>query len=675
MKKLIILVGLAALSVGLLACNKKSELDANQVASSLQRVADWQIEHFRDNFSGRKEPHHIRDWTNGALYVGMHKWAKLSKDQRYLDWLKYISDKSDWELHWRPYMADDHVVGQLYLDLYKHYQDPKMIERTKKSIDFIRANPSTQPIELDNYANMERWTWCDALFMGPPVWAKLAKITGDKSYVDWMMKEFEATTQHLFDAEEALYYRDNSYIGKLVHGEKIFWSRGNGWVFGGLTLIMDELEVDSPEYNYFKAIYLKMAPALKAIQTNEGHWAMSLLDGKSYPTPETSGTSFFTFGMAWGINNGLLDKSDYLPVIEKAWKSLSSHITPEGMLGFVQPIGAAPGHAWADKSEVYGSGAFLAAGAEIYKMLEGNTQPSIEHSPTLDTAIKHSTKLLEQEYSKKNERHSEVLSARFVPERKDDFAWENDLVAFRAYGPALTNSNENSGTDCWLKRVDTPIIDRWYTLALKEDKSYHEDRGEGYDPYHVGSSAGCGGTSLWIDNQRKPLNTFVSYENVNVGNDHLTFTLNYEQTTEGDIYKEQKNIRLKPGQRLFNVESTFWKNGTLAKNLPITVGVTTHEDKAKLTFDEKQKLLFTWESIDEQGLGTAILLETSQPVETKHISSSKKDESHGLLVTKTDSNGKIVYYAGYGWEKGKGITSVSAWQQYLNTFIEQKPYH
>ncbi|MGJ8691710.1 MAG: glycoside hydrolase family 88/105 protein [Thalassotalea sp.] len=403
MKKIIILLSALALIVGMLyfKSSDKNELDANQVASSLQSVADWQIKHFRDTYSGHKEPHHIRDWTNGALYVGMHKWAKLSKDSRYIEWLKYIAEQGNWQLHWRPYMADDHVVGQLYLDLYKQYQDPKMIERTKQSIDFIRENPSQQPIELNKYTNMQRWTWCDALFMGPPVWAKLAKITGDTSYVDWMIAEFQATTEHLFDADESLYYRDNSYIGQLVHGEKVFWSRGNGWVFGGLTLIMDELEVDSPAYNYFKAIYLKMAPALKALQTVEGHWAMSLLDAKSYPTPETSGTSFFTFGFAWGINNGLLDKSEYLPVIEKSWQSLTRHITPEGMLGFVQPIGAEPGEAWADKSEVYGSGAFLAAGAEIYKMLAGDKQPDIEDSASLDDAIKHSSALLTLEYAKK----------------------------------------------------------------------------------------------------------------------------------------------------------------------------------------------------------------------------------------------------------------------------------
>jgi unsaturated rhamnogalacturonyl hydrolase len=116
-----------------------------------------------------------------------------------------------------------------------------------------------------------------------------------------------------------------------------------------------------------------MAAKLIEIQTPEGHWAMSLLGQEFYPTPETSGTSFYVYGLAWGINNGILDEETYEPAAIKGWKSLVSHITDEGMLGYVQPIGAAPGNAWPDKTEVYGSGAFLSAGSEMYKLV-GNKQ-------------------------------------------------------------------------------------------------------------------------------------------------------------------------------------------------------------------------------------------------------------------------------------------------------------
>ena len=186
-----------------------------------------------------------------------------------------------------------------------------------------------------------------------------------------MMDEFKATTNFLFDKKESLYYRDGSYMDKLDNGTKIFWGRGNGWVFAGLSNIMDELNPQSKEYKYFLKIYKKMAKKLLEIQTPEGHWAMSLLGQEFYPTPETSGSSFFISGLAWGINNGILDKATYTPVVKKGWNAMVSHVTKDGMLGFVQPIGAAPGKAWADKTEVYGTGAFLSAGSEVYKMYGG----------------------------------------------------------------------------------------------------------------------------------------------------------------------------------------------------------------------------------------------------------------------------------------------------------------
>lgn len=186
-----------------------------------------------------------------------------------------------------------------------------------------------------------------------------------------MMTEFKATTDFLFDKKESLYYRDESYMGKLDNGTKIFWARGNGWVFAGLVNVMNELDPQSKEYKYFLNIYKKMAAKLLEIQTPEGHWAMSLLGQKFYPTPETSGTAFNVYGLAWGINQGILDKAAYTPAVKKGWNALVGHVTNEGMLGYVQPIGAAPGKAWADKTEVYGTGAFLSAGSEVYKLYGG----------------------------------------------------------------------------------------------------------------------------------------------------------------------------------------------------------------------------------------------------------------------------------------------------------------
>ncbi len=344
-----------------------------EVKKEMKRVADWQIEHFRDSYSGRKEPHHPLDWTNGALYVGMVKWANMAEDEKYWEWMKQIGEDQQWKLHERMYHADDHTVGQMYVALYRKYGDKEMIAPTKAQLRYIYFHPAKTSLQWVGNENFkfDRWSWCDALFMSPPVWAKLYNITGDQIYLEFLMKEFKATTDFLFDKKENLYYRDQSYMGKLDNGTKIFWGRGNGWVFAGLPNVMGELDPSSKEYKYFLKIYKKMAAKLIEIQTPDGHWSMSLLGSEFYPTPETSGTAFITYGLAWGINKGILDSKTYEPAVKKGWNSLVSHITEEGMLGYVQPIGAAPGKAWPDKTEVYGAGAFLSAGAEVYKLVGG----------------------------------------------------------------------------------------------------------------------------------------------------------------------------------------------------------------------------------------------------------------------------------------------------------------
>ncbi|MBU3028015.1 glycoside hydrolase family 88/105 protein [Zobellia galactanivorans] len=347
------------------------KIKPKKVKETMQRVADWQIDHFDGLYSDHKKPHHPLDWTNGALYVGMVKWAAMADNDSYYEWLKKIGEENAWQLYRRKYHADDHTVGQMYIELYRKYKDEKMIAPTKEQFNFLMYHPSQSVLNWATPYHQDRWNWCDALFMSPPVWAKLYKVTGEEKYLDFMLSEFKASTDFLFDKEESLYYRDERYFDKLDNGTKVFWSRGNGWVFAGLVNIMNELEPQSEAYAYFLDIYKKMAEKLIAIQTSEGHWAMSLLGQEFYPTPETSGSSFYVYGLAWGINNGILDKKTYEPAVKKGWNAMVSHVTKDGMLGYVQPIGAAPGKAWPDKTEVYGTGAFLSAGSEVYKLYGG----------------------------------------------------------------------------------------------------------------------------------------------------------------------------------------------------------------------------------------------------------------------------------------------------------------
>lgn len=88
-------------------------------------------------------------------------------------------------------------------------------------------------------------------------------------------------------------------------------------MFASLVNLLDELGPNNKDYSYFMKLYKKMANKFISIQTPDGHWAMILLGQKFYPTQETTGSSFFVFGFAWGINNGILDKSIYELAVEK----------------------------------------------------------------------------------------------------------------------------------------------------------------------------------------------------------------------------------------------------------------------------------------------------------------------------------------------------------------------
>ncbi|MDF7808264.1 glycoside hydrolase family 88 protein [Pontiellaceae bacterium B12219] len=379
------------------------------VKAITKKVADWQIEtferqeKFRAIASDKKEkldrylknpkikissydkgflyPWHDLDWHNGALYVGMDQWRTIADDpSAYTDFLKMIGERNGWQLHKRPYHADDHAVGQFYLSMYEDFNDPDMLKPTQERFDWILENPKTGTLEFEARptAAHDRWGWCDALFMAPPVWVRLAKITGNQAYLDFMDQEYHATYDLLWNEEDHFFFRDTRYfVRHEENGKNLYWARGNGWVFGGLALMLPDLPADWAGRVFYEELFLEMAQSLKECQRDDGTWSMGLLGGtEGYPIKETSGTSFFVFGMAWGINAGILDHATYAPIVFKAWNALTECVTDEGLLGFVQPVGAAPGDSFADKTEVYGIGAFLAAGTEVYKLV-GAAVPAV----------------------------------------------------------------------------------------------------------------------------------------------------------------------------------------------------------------------------------------------------------------------------------------------------------
>lgn len=370
MKKRLLFLSLLAASAFCTAQAKdpySSAMKPEAVAEVCDAVTSWQIAHHGD--FDRK----TGDWTNGAFYKGITEWSKVSKQDTYYPFLVAIGDNDNWDMLSRVYHADDLCVGQMYFDLYEKDGDKKKIAKVMDRLDYLVANPSQAPLQKDHkVGKSERWSWCDALFMAPPVFAAAYSHTGDKKYLDFMNFEYGVCTDSLYDKKDKLYYRDNMRIGiKEANGAKQFWARGCGWVFGGLPLIIDYLPEGEPSRDYYINIFKEMAAAILATQDKEGSWHASLLDPDSYPNPENSGSAFFCYGFAWGIRNGYLDAKTYEKPMKKAWAALVSHVNAEGKLGYIQPIGASPNSVTKESNHVYGAGAFLLAGSEIYRLSLG----------------------------------------------------------------------------------------------------------------------------------------------------------------------------------------------------------------------------------------------------------------------------------------------------------------
>ena len=247
-----------------------------------------------------------------------------------------------------------------------------MLEDLKDLADTLIRRPHSESLLWVNKIHRREWAWCDALFMGPPTLGKLSQITNDPRYLDLSNKLWWKTTDYLYDKEEHLFYRDSRFFDrKEANGKKVFWSRGNGWVLAGMARLMETMPPNYQDRQQYITLFQEMAKKIAALQQPDGSWRTSLLDPKSFPSKETSGTAFFCYGLAWGINNGLLPKNEYLPVVNKAWDALVNCVQPSGMLGYVQPIGnKAKAEIKASDTEVYGVGGFLLAGAELMKMNE-----------------------------------------------------------------------------------------------------------------------------------------------------------------------------------------------------------------------------------------------------------------------------------------------------------------
>ncbi|MBC6994630.1 glycoside hydrolase family 88 protein [Neolewinella lacunae] len=315
------------------------------------------------------------DWTNGAYYTGVARAHQATQNPAFLQAIEDMGQRTGWKTWKRYYHADDVAIAYSYLYLANQKPGVADLAPTARWIE-DHLNKDHAWKNGDKSVKEEiLWWWCDALFMAPPVLVEWARRNNDPSYLGPMHRYFLETYDLLYDQEEHLFARDTRFVWtggpddqKGANGKKIFWSRGNGWVIGGLALMLESLPEDYEHRAFYVDLYREMAAKVKAIQPADGMWRVSLLEPEAWPHGETSGTGFYTFALAWGINKGLLDRNEYLPTVTKAWRALTKVQREDGKVTWVQNIGYDPKPASAESWQNFGTGAFLLAGSEVLKL-------------------------------------------------------------------------------------------------------------------------------------------------------------------------------------------------------------------------------------------------------------------------------------------------------------------
>ena len=311
-------------------------------------------------------------WTRAVYYEGLMSLYKIDKKKVYYDYAVEWGNKHDWNLRGGTATrnGDNQACGQTYIDLYLLDKKEERIKNIKVSIDSMMTTNK-----------IDDWTWVDALQMAMPVFAKLGSVYKDTSYFNRMYNMYAYTKYKqgengLHNPADGLWWRDKDFVPpyKEPNGKNCYWSRGNGWVVAALVRVLDVLPKSDNHYQEYLDDYKKIMDAIVPLQRNDGSWNVSLLDSTDFGGKELTGTALFTYGMAWGINNGFLDRKKFLPVTVKAWNALKSCVHPNGFLGYVQGTGKEPkdsqpvGYDHVPDFEDFGLGCFLLAASEVYKL-------------------------------------------------------------------------------------------------------------------------------------------------------------------------------------------------------------------------------------------------------------------------------------------------------------------
>ncbi|MSU64736.1 MAG: hypothetical protein EXS38_01235 [Opitutus sp.] len=244
-----------------------------EIIAALKQSADWHL--------GSPSGIELRDWVIAHLYDGLLRTAVATGDPKYLAAVIKFGQQAGWKPFNRTYHGDDYAVGHAWLDVYQ--MDPSTKERLepmKKHLEYLVTHPVTEALDFrikpttPGVEKTDRWTWCDALYMSPPTLARLAAITGDAKYLQFLDREYRYTYDQLYDKQEKFFFRDTTFLDKKTPaGKKTFWSRGNGWVYGGFAMLLESLPKNHPTRDFYVSLYREMTASVIATQQADGLWA------------------------------------------------------------------------------------------------------------------------------------------------------------------------------------------------------------------------------------------------------------------------------------------------------------------------------------------------------------------------------------------------------------------
>jgi hypothetical protein len=550
------------------------------------------------------------------------------------------------------------------------------------------------------------WWWADALYMAPPVLARMSAVTGDPKYIRAMDKEFRRTIDRLWVPEQRLFLRDQRFAGRTeANGQPVYWSRANGWVMGGLARTLEAMPADFDGRDDYVRIFQAMAGRIRELQQDDGLWRASLLAPELYPQAETSGSVFYVYALAWGINHGLLDRATYEPAALQGWAALNRHVLPSGLIGATQKTGDMPVPTDPNEVGLYTTGTYLLAGLEIAD-LNGpqKSLPLAEPARDAPEVIAATTPappapvtiVGEAEIKRRAEemQATRALSydptslgrppeverltpppadqqqpravARFAPDRLDDLLWENDRVAHRIYGPSLEarEAPSGSGVDVWAKRVRYPYMDRQLRFP-----NYHVDRGEGLDYYDVGRGRGAGGLGVWYDNKLWTSRNFSTHRIEATGGDEARFSVDYRPWPVDVARKvwETRDFSLPLGSNFTRMTSTL--NSDTTEPLIVGIGISKRRTAAgagAVTRDAANGRLMFWEPEHPEhgGLGIAILVDPAM------VEGFADDADNYLILVRVTPGQPFTYYMGSAWDGGLDFPTRAAWETYVT---EQRP--